>query len=72
MELMDILSWSATFFVLISFVFEHKLLRYLNLIGAVLWTLWGIGMEEGSVVFLNVAIMGVHITKLYQLSKRKG
>ena len=71
MELMDILSWTATFFVLVSFLFDGKTLRWVNGFGAVIWTLWGIMVREGAVIFLNVAIIGIHAWKLIQLSKEK-
>jgi len=69
MELATILSWSASFFVLISFLFDGKKLRLLNGIGAVLWTLWGIMMMESAVIFLNICIIGIQLYKLKQLSK---
>lgn len=61
---MELISWIATFFILLSFFFEGKKLRIINGFGAVLWTVWGIRMGEGAVVFLNVMIVGIHAYKL--------
>ena len=71
MELATILSWSATFFVLISFLFDGKKLRWVNMGGALLWSLWGIMVGEGAVIFLNLCIIVIHAWKLIQLSKEK-
>jgi len=65
---MELISWCASLFVLISFLFDGWKLRLLNGIGAVLWTVWGVMMEEGAVIFLNVCIIGIQLWKLYKLS----
>jgi len=64
MELMDILSWTATFFVLVSFLFDGKTLRWINSVGAGLWLIWGIWLGEGAIIFLNGVIIGIHAYKL--------
>jgi hypothetical protein len=61
---MELISWIATLIILLSFFFEGKKLRLINGLGAVLWTLWGIGVGEAAVVFLNVMIVGIHAYKL--------
>jgi len=69
MELITLLSWSATLVVLLSFTLDGKKLRWVNMGGALLWMLWGILIGEGAVIFLNLCIVGVHVVKLKQLSK---
>ena len=66
---MELISWIATFFVLISFLFDGRTLRILNGIGAGLWLIWGISMGEGSIIFLNGVIIGI---QAYKLSIERG
>ena len=61
---MELISWIATGVVLLSFFFEGKKLRLINGLGAVLWTIWGLGMGEAAVIFLNVMVVGIHAYKL--------
>lgn len=61
---MELISWIATSVILLSFLFEGKKLRLINGFGAVLWTIWGLGVGEWAVVFLNVMIVGIHAYKL--------
>ena len=61
---MELISWVATFFVLISFLFDGKKLRVLNSVGAGLWLLWGIDAGENSIIFLNGVILGIQAYKL--------
>jgi len=61
---MELISWIATSFVLLSFLFDGWKLRLINGIGALVWTIWGIGVGEAAVVFLNVMILGIHAYKL--------
>lgn len=68
---MELLGWIATVVVLISFLFEGVSMRIINGVGALLWMGWGIGMEQGSVVFLNAIIVLIHIGKLLSIEKRK-
>jgi hypothetical protein len=66
METLTVISWIATLTIIISFFFDGNKLRYINGIGALIWTIWGIGMKEWAVVFLNVCIIFIHIYKLYK------
>jgi hypothetical protein len=69
---MELISWIASFFILISFLFDGWKLRALNLIGAILWILWGREKGELSVVVLNCAIGVIQCYKLYKLSIEGG
>jgi len=71
MNNLDILSWSATFFILLSFLFDGRLLRYLNICGGVLWFVWGMWVNQPSVYFLNIMIVLIHIWKLSKASREK-
>lgn len=61
---MELISWVATTLVLVSFFFDDWKLRVLNGLGAGLWLVWGIHMEEGAVIVLNFAVLCVHAYKL--------
>lgn len=65
---MEILGWICMGITLSSFLFEGKLLRYLNGLGAGGWMIWGILKEEPSVWILNLLIMGIHGWMLIKLS----
>lgn len=71
MNSLDILSWSATFFIMISFFFEGEKLRYLNGFGAILWSIWGIYISESAVIFLNGMIILIHLWKLSKAKREK-
>lgn len=70
MDLLTVLSWVATVIILISFLFDGMKLRLINGIGALVWTFWGLGVEEYSVVFLNACIIGIHLVH-YRIYKKK-
>jgi hypothetical protein len=61
---MELLGWIATAVVLVSFLFDGVSMRIINGVGALLWMGWGIGMEQGSVIFLNAVIVLIHVGKL--------
>lgn len=60
----EIIGWIGSGFVLISFLYEGWRLRVINSIGAGLWLSYGIAMESGSIIFLNGAILLIHLRKL--------
>ena len=68
---MELLGWVATVFVLVSFLFEGISMRIINGFGALLWMGWAIGMNQGSVVFLNAVIVLIHVFKILSIERRK-
>ena len=68
---MEILGWIGSAFVLISFLYEGWRLRALNSIGAGLWLVYGIVGGMGSIIFLNGAILLIHLRKLSIEKRRK-
>ena len=68
---MELLGWVATVIILISFLFEGISMRIINGFGALLWMAWGIGVEQGSVVFLNAVIVLIHVFKILSIERRK-
>ena len=68
---MELLGWVATTVVLVSFLFDGIWMRMINGLGAFLWMLWAIGMEQSSVVFLNAVIVLIHVGKVLSIERGK-
>jgi hypothetical protein len=60
----EIIGWIASGFILYSFLWDGWKLRLYNGIGAGLWLGYGIAEESGSIIFLNGAILLIHLRKL--------
>ena len=57
----------ATLFVLVSFLFTNeKRIRQINIVGAVLFVIYGVIIGAISVYVLNGALICIHIYKLYK------
>ena len=70
MNAIDVLGWVATCVIILSFlVNDIKLLRGLNLVGALLWCIYGFIVGTSSILVLNLVIVGIQSYKLYQLWK---
>jgi len=66
----EIIGIVATLFVLVSFLFTSEVrIRQINIIGAVIFVVYGIIIGAISVYVLNGALIIIHIYKLY---KHKG
>lgn len=71
LEMLEIVGWSATAFVIFSFLINNMLwLRSVNLVGAFLWLLYGIIDVSYSIIFLNVVIVSIQIFKIIGLLKK--
>ena len=71
LEMLEIVGWSATAFVIFSFLINNMLwLRTVNLVGAFLWLLYGIIDVSYSIIFLNVVIVSIPIFKIIGLLKK--
>ena len=69
--MLEIVGWSATAFVIFSFLINNMLwLRTVNLVGAFLWLLYGIIDVSYSIIFLNVVIVSIQILKIIGLLKK--
>ena len=63
----EIIGIVATLFVLISFLFTSETrIRQVNIIGAVIFIVYGIIITAHSVYILNGALVIIHIYKLYK------
>tara|TARA_B100000900_G_C20359631_1_gene625760 strand:- start:504 stop:728 length:225 start_codon:yes stop_codon:yes gene_type:complete len=72
MDTLNIVGWTATIFIIISFLINNILwLRIINMIGAALWLAYGIIDTSYSIIFLNVLIVSIQFFKIYRLSKDK-
>lgn len=70
-ENQELLGWLGTGFVLYSFLWEGRKLRVLNSVGAGCWLLYGLIGGSGSIIFLNGAILLIHLRKLSKEKKGK-
>lgn len=69
--MLEIVGWSATAFVIFSFLINNMLwLRTVNLVGAFLWLLYGIIDISYSIIFLNVVIVSIQIFKIIGLLQK--
>jgi len=72
MNTLDIIGWTAAFFVIISFLINDMLwLRIVNMVGASLWLTYGIMDASNSIIFLNVIIVSIQFYKIYLILKDK-
>jgi len=63
----EVIGIVATLFVLVSFLFTNeKRIRQVNIIGAVIFVVYGIIIGAISVYVLNGALIIIHIYKLYK------
>ena len=70
--MVEIIGISATLFVLFSFLFsEEKHIRIVNIVGALLFVIYGIAINALSVSLLNLILIVIHIYKLYKNGGRK-
>ena len=68
----EILGTIASVFVLISFLMKGEIkIRLINIIGALIFVIYGIIINAFSVWFLNGALFLIHIIKLRKLLKRR-
>jgi hypothetical protein len=66
----ELIGWIATVFIILSFIQKDiKKLRILSLVGAFLWTIYGVLNEGYSVIFLNFVIILIQIWWLIKLKK---
>ena len=70
-ENIELVGWIASGFILYSFLWDGWKLRIYNGIGALLWLGYGIVEESGSIIFLNGAILLIHLRKLSIEKRRK-
>lgn len=66
----EILGTIASIIVLISFLMKsEKKIRLVNIIGAIIFVIYGIGINAFSVWFLNGGLCLVHLYRLFQIEK---
>jgi hypothetical protein len=69
---MEIIGWIATVFIIISFLQKDIIkLRLFSLVGAILWTLYGLIGQSWSIVFLNIMITLIQVFWIAKLIKIK-
>lgn len=66
----EILGTIASILVLISFMMKNeKAIRSVNIIGAIVFVIYGICIKAFSIWFLNAALCLVHTYRLFKLNK---
>lgn len=66
----EILGTIASVIVLISFLMkDEKRIRLVNIIGAIVFTIYGIGINAFSIWFLNGMLFIIHIRRLLVMRK---
>ena len=63
----------AAALVLVSFLMkDERTIRIVNIVGAVVFVVYGILIKSASVWVMNFALVAVHIVRLVKLCKQKG
>jgi len=66
----EIIGIIASLFILLSFLYNgEKQIRIVNIIGAVLFVIYGILISALSVYLMNGILIAIHIRKLFKLKK---
>ena len=66
----ELLGTFASILVLISFLMKNeKMIRSVNIVGAIVFVVYGICIKAFSIWFLNGALCIVHIYRLLKLKK---
>lgn len=67
---MEILGIIATIFIILAFINKDIIkIRIFDIIGAILFIIYGILIKSFSTILLNCILTGVNIYHLYQLKK---
>ena len=70
--MIELLGVTATLFIIAAFLQSGELkIRLLDGIGAILFVIYGICIHSFSTVLLNSILIGVQVTKIVKLSKKK-
>ncbi len=60
--MIDILGWIATAVVVVSFAIQDvRKLRIINMLGSMLWIVYGFLKQDNTIIFVNISIMLMHI-----------
>lgn len=71
MMIFEVLGTIASIMVLISFLMKsEERIRAINIIGALIFVVYGIGIDAFSVWFLNGSLCLVHVCRLHKLKKK--
>jgi len=67
----EVLGIIGTLFVLASFVLSGELkIRYINIVGSVIFVVYGVAIGAFSVWLLNSILIVIHLYKIIQLRKK--
>jgi hypothetical protein len=72
MELHEIIGWIGNIFVIIQFTMsDMKKLRVYGIIGATIWLVVAIMINNISLMALNVIIIGIQVYHLHKIHKKE-
>ncbi len=72
MDFIELLGYTATFFVAASFLFKSIVsLRTVNCIGAILFVIYGLVKQTYPVALLNIFLVAVNLYQLWRLKQEK-
>jgi hypothetical protein len=65
--MIEVLGYLAMTLTMLSFTFsDMEVLRRVNLLGCLVWIVYGILMGSNPIILTNVAIASVHIFSIYK------
>lgn len=68
----EIIGYLGSSLILISFLFKDvKLIRIVNIIGALFFIIYGFAIRTWPTVFVNIALIIIHIFYLIKMKKEK-
>ena len=61
----EIIGFTGSLFVILSYIFKDMTkLRIVNMIGCVVWIIYGLLIHSYSTIFTNLVIMIIHIVNM--------
>ena len=67
----DIIGYIGSLLILISFLFKDvRLIRIVNIVGAIFFIVYGVVIKTWPTVFVNIALIIIHIFYLVKMRKK--
>lgn len=69
--LTNIIGWSCTVVLIISYLFKEKWLRIINSIASILFIIYGILLGQMPIIVNNIICLIIHIVSLVKMYKKQ-
>lgn len=70
--MIEVIGLSASLIVLLSFLYDDGIwIRLINMVGCILFVVYGVLLGAFSIWFMNGIVFFIHIYKLHKLNKEK-